>query len=89
MKKIGKTSRFKKDWKKYKSGGHFDGNIFTEVVSNLASGYQLDPKYKDHSLSGNMNSCRECHLKPDLLLIYEIKSTEITLMRIGNHSELF
>jgi len=51
----------------------------------------LDPKYKDHKLHGKYNNCRECHIEPDWLLIYEIKNDKLilTLTNTGTHSDLF
>jgi mRNA interferase YafQ len=31
----------------------------------------------------------ECHIEPDWLLIYEVRPTEVLLIRTGTHSELF
>lgn len=89
MLNIIRTSRFKKDWKRIKSSGHFNESNFHEVVFTLACGKRLDARYKDHALGGKMIYQRECHLKPDLLLIYEISEDEVKLARIGSHSELF
>ena len=62
-----------------------------EVADLLSEGKKLDPKYKDHALSGDYNGKRECHLEPDFLLIYEKREREIVLylVRVGSHSELF
>ena len=49
----------------------------------------LPKKYKDHSLIGNWRGHRECHIKPDWLLIYRIQEQELNLERTGSHSELF
>ncbi len=85
---IFRTNSFKKDYKKLKST---DKEILKKVVTKLADGQTLDIKYRDHKLIGNYNECRECHLKPNLLLIYRIKNNvlELSLTRIGTHSELF
>lgn len=42
-----------------------------ELIDKLANGETLEPKHNDHALSGNLQGTRECHIKPDLLLIYE------------------
>jgi mRNA interferase YafQ len=57
----------------------------------LAVGNKLDIKYKAHKLVGNFVNCRECHIKPDLLLIYKIDKNllELALVSAGNHSKLF
>ncbi len=61
------------------------------MVDTLASGETLDTKYKDHTLIGNYQNCRECHITPDWLLIYEIIENELILhlTRTGTHNDLF
>lgn len=51
----------------------------------------MPEKNKDHSLSGDYIGCRECHITPDWLLIYEIYDRELILYltRTGSHSDLF
>lgn len=84
------TSLFKKDLKKVKKRS-YDLSLLNEVVNIIASGSPLPEKYKDHSLIGNYNGCRECHILPDWLLIYEIADDELFLYltRTGTHSDLF
>lgn len=81
-------ARFKKDLKKY---GHKQAVIdaFDEVVDLLRRGQKLPEKYRDHPLSGNYNGYRECHIKPDVLLIYRTDEERLYLARIGSHAELF
>jgi mRNA interferase YafQ len=88
MYSVFRTNRFKKDYKKL-SQGHKD--ILKEVVKKLSMGESLDDKYKDHKLIGNYLGCRECHLKPDLLLIYRIHQNilQLALVRVASHAELF
>jgi len=88
MYEIFRTSSFKKDYKKLTT---VDKEILKEVITALANGETLDSKYKDHNLIGNYLGCRECHLKPDLLLIYRIENEilELALTRVGSHSKLF
>jgi mRNA interferase YafQ len=62
---------------------------YIEVIYNLLNGQDLETKYKDHQLKGNMKDFRECHIKPDLLLIYRIENNVLELVDIGSHSELF
>ncbi len=85
------TSKFRTSLKKYKSDKVFKKKIFDDVLSKLISGEKLDEKYKDHRLTGNLSLYRECHISPDILLVYEIKNTELVLMliNIGSHSNLF
>ncbi len=84
------TSKFKKELKTIKKR-NYDLTIMNYVVDTLASGKSLEPKYKDHSLSGNYKGCRECHLIPEWLLIYQIKENDLILYltRTGSHSDLF
>jgi mRNA interferase YafQ len=85
---IFRTSSFKKDYKKLSAS---DKLKLKEVIILLSNNEQLEDKYKDHKLIGNYLGCRECHIKPDLLLIYKIDKDilELALVRSGSHSELF
>ena len=88
--KIVQTGTFKKDLKKAIKRG-YDIKLLGDVVDALAAGEQLARKYKDHNLTGNYQGCRECHITPDWLLIYEISNDELILYltRTGSHSDLF
>lgn len=88
--KIVQTGRFKKDLKLAKKRG-YNLALLATVVDTLASGNSLPECYRDHSLSGNYGGCRECHITPDWLLIYEIADDELFLYltRTGTHSDLF
>lgn len=85
---IFRTASFKKEFKKLSS--KHQEELFV-VIEILANGDVLPQKYKDHSLSGNFKGCKECHVRPDLLLIYRINEgiLELTLVEIGSHSDLF
>ena len=84
------TSRFKKDVNLARRQGKDLDKLF-EVVAVLAEGNALDAKYRDHSLTGYYGGCRECHIEPDWLLIYEIDDDVLILVlnRVGSHSDLF
>lgn len=88
MYQIFRTTSFKKDYKKL---SFIDKELLKEVLIKLAKGMELDKEYKDHKLIGNYNGCRECHIKPNLLLIYRINDNilELSLTRVGSHSDLF
>lgn len=88
--KIVQSAHFKKDLKLARKRG-YNLLLMGEVVDTLAAGEKLDEKYKDHALSGNYIGCRECHVTPDWLLIYEISEDEVILYltRTGTHSDLF
>lgn len=85
---IFRTASFKNGFKKL-SQKHQE-EVFV-VIELLANGDVLPQKYKDHSLSGNYKGCKECHVRPDLLLIYRINEgvLELTLVEVGSHSDLF
>ena len=84
------TSAMKKDMKKVVKR-HYDLTLFAEIVEKIANGISLEEKYKDHELEGNWAGHRECHIKPDWLLIYQIKNDVLVLelSRTGTHSDLF
>jgi len=82
------ATRFKKDLKKYQHNTIVK-EAFHEVLQLLIKEEKLPEKHLDHPLSGNYSGCRECHLKPDVLLIYWTDDNNIYLSRIGSHSELF
>ena len=84
------TGQFKKDLKLAKKQGKNLDKLF-DVVERLANGEVLEAKYRDHDLSGDYKGCRECHIDPDWLLIYEIFDDILVLLlnRVGSHSELF
>ncbi len=84
------TSRFQKDLKRIQKRG-YQIQLIKEVVRKLSDGETLEAKYKDHQLSGDYAGCRECHITPDWLLIYEIYEDELILYltRTGTHSDLF
>ncbi len=88
MYEIFRTTSFKKDYKKLTIE---DKESLKEAILILSNNENLDEKYKDHKLIGNYLGCRECHIKPDLLLIYRINKNilELALTRVGSHSELF
>lgn len=84
------SNQFKKDLKLAAKRG-YKIELLTDVIKKLANGEVLEPKYKDHPLSGNFGFYRECHITPDWLLIYEIDGEQLILLlsRTGTHSDLF
>lgn len=92
MRTIERSTKFKKDYKRELKGRYRDileSELKTILVS-LISDEALDIRYRDHDLSGNWAGYRECHIKPDLLLIYRKMDGDILkLARLGSHSELF
>ena len=88
MRQLVHTTQFKRDYRKRSRERGLDDLLVT-VIDDLASGTPLSAKFRDHLLKGGYAGCRECHLKPDLLLIYIQTKDELRLIRLGSHSELF
>ena len=88
MYSIFRTASFKKQYKKLSAG---DKELLKEIIILLVQNRELEEKYKDHKLTGNFKDLRECHVKPDLLLIYKINDDilELALVQVGNHNSLF
>ena len=84
------TTAFKKSYKLMKKRG-LDVSLLDDVVDQLRLGQQLNPRYRDHSLTGNFAGFRECHIQPDWLLIYLIENDILTLTLVdtGTHSDIF
>ncbi|WP_320936070.1 type II toxin-antitoxin system YafQ family toxin [Enterocloster lavalensis] len=84
------STKFKKDLKLIIKRG-YNISLLDAVVELLANGEPLSEKYRDHALSGNFAGCRECHITPDWLLVYELSDAELLLYltRTGTHSDLF
>lgn len=90
MLRIARTSQFKRDYKRELRGSHkntVEDDLKT-VLTSLVQYEPLDEKYKDHALTGNWKDHRDCHIKPDLVLIYRVEENILRLARIGSHSEL-
>ena len=84
------SSRFKKDLKSYKHDKKFLIEL-EKVLDILAKGKDLPDKNLNHPLIGEFKGCFECHIKPDILLIYKIEQSEliVLLLRVGSHANLF
>jgi len=82
------TNIFKKDVKRAKKRG-YDIVELKSIIKDLSEGKRLSMKYRDHSLSGKFKGKRECHLRPDFLLIYKIEKDMIKFIRTGTHADLF
>ena len=91
MRKIERTSRFKRDYRREAKGRHrasLDAALAPLLVA-LPEDQPLEPKNHDHALSGNWRDHRDCHVKPDWVLIYLKPDTNtLRLVRVGSHSEL-
>ncbi|WP_085440410.1 type II toxin-antitoxin system YafQ family toxin [Magnetofaba australis] len=92
MRTIERSSTFKRDFKREARGKHrnvLDGDL-RAILGALANDQSLAAKFRDHDLGGNWAGYRECHIKPDLLLIYQKPNDNtLKLARLGSHSELF
>lgn len=87
---IVRSNRFLKDLRIAIKRG-LDLSALEVVVDKLARQETLEPKYRDHALTGEYRDFRECHIKPDWLLVYCINDEELELFlfRTGSHSDLF
>ena len=85
---INYAKSFVKDYKKLQIK---EKDLTDALIDKLANGETLEPKHNDHALSGNLQGTRECHIKPDLLLIYEKFDNilQLNALRVGSHSKLF
>jgi mRNA interferase YafQ len=91
MRRIERTRQFKRDYKREMKGVHRATleQDFVEVLRALANDRPLAAKHRDHALSGTWKDHRDCHIRPDLILIYRKPDTDVLqLVRLGSHSEL-
>ncbi len=91
MRTTERTTQFKRDYKREAKGQHratLDASLWP-VVEALANDQLLEPQHHDHPLSGKWADHRDCHVKPDLVLIYQKPDTKtLLLVRLGSHAEL-
>ena len=91
MRTIERTRRFKRDYRRESRGRHrkdLDAWL-VPIVTALANDSPLDARHRDHALGGPWTNFRDCHVKPDLVLIYEKPGPDtLRLVRIGSHAEL-
>ena len=91
MRSVRYTGQFKRDYRREKSGRHrrnLEADL-AEAVRLLAGDERLPQRYFDHALSGEWRDFRDCHIRPDLILIYRKPDAEsLELVRLGSHSEL-
>ncbi len=92
MRTIERSSAFKRDYKRESKGQHrssLDDDL-VPLIKALALDQPLALRHRDHDLSGDWAGYRECHIKPDLLLIYRKSDGDLLrLARLGSHGELF
>ena len=92
MRTIERSSAFKRDYKREARGRHGAtlDSVLVLVLKALADDQLLETQYRDHDLSGDWLGYRECHVRPDLLLIYKKSGADtLRLARLGSHSEIF
>ena len=91
MRKIEQTSQFRRDYKREAKGSHRQtlASDLAAILRNLAQDEPLAEKHHDHALIGDWRDHRDCHVKPDLVLIYRKPDEAVLqLVRLGSHSEL-
>jgi len=91
MRRIELTAQFKRDYKRESKGVHRAtlDEALKAVLQRLAADQPLDARCRDHALTGEWNDFRDCHIKPDLVLIYHKPHAGVLrLVRLGSHSEL-
>ena len=91
MRTIEPTGQFKRDFKREAKGPHRQTLQvdFADIITALANDLPLADKHRDHALTGEWKDHRDCHVKPDLVLIYRKPGADVLqLVRIGSHSEL-
>jgi mRNA interferase YafQ len=91
MRTIDWTNRFKRDYRRELRGQHGRvlDSVLSEVLPVLQADQPLAERHRDHPLTGNWAEHRDCHIKPDLVLIYQkTDDNTLRLVRLGSHSEL-
>ena len=92
MRAVERSSAFRHDYKRVTRGRHraaLDDDL-VPILAALTNDQPLEARHRDHDLSGDWSGYRECHVKPDLLLIYRKPDKDtLRLARLGSHSELF
>lgn len=91
MRKIDQENTFKKDYKRELRGKYRDVLLseFSKIIQTLAEDKNLEDRLRDHALVGEWRGHRDCHIRPDLILIYKKTPGLLALTRLGSHSELF
>ena len=91
MRTIERTGQFKRDYKREAKGKHrttLDVDLVPVLVT-LVNNQPLEPRHCDHALTGEWKDHRDCHIRPDLVLIYQLPDADtLRLVRLGSHSEL-
>ena len=91
MRTIRQSGQFKRDLKRESKGQHRKilQDEFVALIATLGADKPLEPRHRDHLLTGDWKDHRDCHVRPDLILIYRKPDSEtLELVRLGSHSEL-
>lgn len=85
------SKQYKKSLRKLQKSGRFSLLKVEDVVNTIAQGKVLDPRHKDHQLTGDLQVYRECHIESDVLLMYRLEKNILILylINVGSHSQLF
>ncbi len=89
MREVVFAAKFNRDVKRLQRAGEDAvlGDLYA-VIKSLAGDVPLAKRLKDHALAGQWDDCRDCHIRPDMLLLYRKTPGRLYLLRIGSHSEL-
>lgn len=91
MRTTERSVQFRRDYKRALKGFHGATleALLRPIIAALLADRPLDARFRDHALTGNWRGCRDCHVRPDLILIYrKIDDDRLELRRLGSHSEL-
>ena len=88
MKQLSQTKQFARDIKRMRKRGK-DLEKLKAIDTSLTRGEALEPRHRDHALTGDWKNCRDCHIEPDWVLIYSTDEEHLRLERTGSHSDLF
>ena len=91
MRTIRRTARFRRDFKRVKHSEHRDhiDQTLRDALDLLVADNPLPGRYVDHAMKGKFNDCRDCHLRPDLVLVYRKQGSDVLeLVRLGSHAQL-
>lgn len=88
---VDSTKEYRKAYKRVSKHKNFNRQVFEEIIDTLSQGEKLESKYQDHQLTGEFKEYRECHVKNNILLMYQ-KHEDILLLllvNLGTHDDLF
>ncbi|WP_313352217.1 type II toxin-antitoxin system YafQ family toxin [Paracoccus sp. (in: a-proteobacteria)] len=91
MRTIERIGQFKRDYKRESKGRHGKqlDQLLVPILEALMNDEPLESRHRDHALTGDWKDHRDCHVKPDLVLIYRLPDDEtLQLVPLGSHSEL-